>query len=64
MHVLKARGDTGQRVVVGVNRQDTEQLARAECDAGVNHPDQAVGQGDQVLGSALKQLDRLHAHNR
>ena len=63
-YVLKTRGATGQLVVVGIKGQHTEQLARAECEAGVNHPDQAVGKGNQVPGSALKQPGRLHAHNR
>ena len=63
-HVVKARGTTGEWVVVGIEGQHTEQLARAECDAGINHPDQPIGKGDQVPGSALKPLDRLHAHHR
>ena len=63
-YVFKTRGATGQLVVVGIKGQHTEQLARAECEAGVNHPDQAVGKGNQVPGSALKQPGRLPAHNR
>jgi hypothetical protein len=49
---------------VGIEHQHTAQLARAECDAGIKHPDQPVGAGEQVPGSALKQRDRLQAHHR
>jgi hypothetical protein len=50
--------------VVGIESQHAEQFACAERDAGVNQPDQAVGKGDKMPGSILKQLEPLHAHNR
>jgi len=59
-HVLKAGSGGSELVVLGSERQDSEDLARTECNAQVDHPDPAVGElGSQ---SSFESASRLCAH--
>src|SRR3989442_965434 len=63
MHLLKAWRSRYELVVAGVKRQDAENLACAQTDTDVDHPDEAIGEWRETQGDTLQQPVRLDAHN-
>ena len=51
-------------MVMGIKGQDGQDLARAQANADVDHPDQAVGKGRLAQGQALEAAGRFNADDR
>src|SRR5712692_7600962 len=64
MHLLKAWRSRYELVVAGVKRQDAENLACAQTDTDVDHPDEPIGEWREAQGDTLQPPGRLDAHNR
>jgi hypothetical protein len=46
---------------MGIDGQNDSYLARAQANAAIDHPDQAVAEGRLAQGQAPKQTSRLNA---
>ena len=51
-------------MVLGVERQDGHDLACAQGDTDINHPDESVGKRCLAQGEALQHPSRLDAYER
>ena len=59
---VRPRGGAGEEMMgMGIDGQNDSYLARAQANAAIDHPDQAVAEGRLAQGQAPKQTSRLNA---
>ena len=51
-------------MVMGIPGQDGQHFTRAQANADIDHPDEAIGKGGLAEGEAPKGAGRLEAHDR
>ncbi len=59
--MAQSRGTRHQLVMMGIQGQHGEHLARAQADADIDHPDQAIGKGGLLQGQAPHGPGRVDA---
>jgi len=50
-------------MMMGIQGQHSDNLARTQPDADINHPDEAVGKGGLIQGQAPQSAGRVDAHD-
>src|SRR2546428_3491227 len=58
---VEREGTWSALVVMGITGQDGQNLACAQANTDVDHPDKAVGKGRRAQGQPLKRTDRFDA---